>query len=225
MEPHHLTYGQGAAGSDRLRQAAAAFLTRHFRPVQPIELEHVFVTAGATTAIEHVGFLFGDGGEDAFLLARPYYHAFKPDLRTRTGTKIVEVPFGDVDPFSLDCVAQYEKALLNAQGLVNVKGLILCSPHNPLGRCYPRKTLIELMKFCQKHRIHLVSDEIYGLSVWKNDEAPDASPFISVLSIDPSGIIDPSLLHVIWGMSKVRCWGSISAIARLRCLRTLAPMA
>ena len=203
LEPHHLTYGPGAAGSDRLRRAAAAFLTRHFRPVQALEPDHVFVTAGCTTAIEHLGFLLGDGGDDALLLARPYYHAFKPDLRTRTGTKIVEVAFGDADPFGADCVARYEAALRATRGLVNVRGLILCSPHNPLGRCYPRETLIEVMKFCQKHQIHLISDEIYGLSVWNNDEAPDAPPFVSVLSIDPMGIIDRSLLHVLWGMSKV----------------------
>ena len=60
------------------------------------------------------------------------------------------------------------------------------------------------MKLCQKYQIHLVSDEIYGLSVWENKDAPKAVPFTSVLSIDPAGIIDPSLVHVIWGMSKVR---------------------
>ena len=202
MERHHLTYGAGAAGSARLRQAGANFLTRHFAPFQTIEPEHIFFTAGATPAIEHFSFLFGDGGEDAFLLARPYYHAFSPDLGIRGGVKLVEVTFGEIDQFTVDCVDRYEQALLNAQGLVNVKALRLCAPHNPLGRCYPRQTLIELMKLCQKYRIHLISDEIYGLSVWANEEAPDAAPFISILSIDPSGIIDPSLVHVIWGMSK-----------------------
>ena len=60
------------------------------------------------------------------------------------------------------------------------------------------------MKFCQRHKIHLISDEIYALSVWENPEAPDAVTFESVLSIDTTGIIDPGLVHVLWGMSKVR---------------------
>lgn len=60
------------------------------------------------------------------------------------------------------------------------------------------------MKFCQRHQIHLISDEIYALSVWYNPEAPDAVTFTSVLSIDMDGIINPSLVHVLWGMSKVR---------------------
>ena len=60
------------------------------------------------------------------------------------------------------------------------------------------------MKFCQRHKIHLISDEIYALSVWRNPEIPNAITFTSVLSIDPTGIIDPGLIHVLWGMSKVR---------------------
>lgn len=60
------------------------------------------------------------------------------------------------------------------------------------------------MKFCQRYKIHLFSDEIYALSVWKNPEVPDAVTFESVLSIDTTGIIDPNLVHVLWGMSKVR---------------------
>lgn len=60
------------------------------------------------------------------------------------------------------------------------------------------------MKFCQRHQIHLISDEIYAISVWQNAEAPDAITFDSVLSIDTTGIIDPGLVHALWGISKVR---------------------
>ena len=60
------------------------------------------------------------------------------------------------------------------------------------------------MQMCQRHQIHLISDEIYALSVWTNPEHPDAVGFTSVLSVPTEGIIDPSLVHVLWGMSKVR---------------------
>jgi uncharacterized tellurite resistance protein B-like protein len=58
------------------------------------------------------------------------------------------------------------------------------------------------MKFCQQYQIHLISDEIYALSIWDNPEYPDAPKFTSVLSIDLTDIIDPKLVHVLWGMSK-----------------------
>jgi aspartate/methionine/tyrosine aminotransferase len=59
------------------------------------------------------------------------------------------------------------------------------------------------MELCQKYNIHLVSDEIYALSVWHNPENPNAVPFTSVLEIDTKDIIDPQLVHVLWGLSKV----------------------
>lgn len=77
------------------------------------------------------------------------------------------------------------------------------------GRCYTREAILGYMAFCQKHQIHLISDEIYALSVWYNSEAPDAAGFHSVLSIDTAGLIDPSLVHVLWGMSKVCAPGNI----------------
>lgn len=133
----------------------------------------------------------------------------------------IEVAFGDTDQFSMDAILKYEEVLNEAHKKgVPIKALFLCSPHNPLGRlssrksicilsndlqghCYPREVLIGLMKLCQKHNIHLISDEIYALSVWQNPEVPDAVTFESVLSIDTTGIIDPGLVHVLWGMSKV----------------------
>ena len=57
------------------------------------------------------------------------------------------------------------------------------------------------MKFCQKHQIHFVSDEVYGLSVFDSGE-PDTVPFTSALSIGPTGIIDRNLVHVTYAMSK-----------------------
>lgn len=58
------------------------------------------------------------------------------------------------------------------------------------------------MRLCQEHRIHLISDEIYGLSVF-DTKYSTAISFTSVLSIDPLELIDLTLLHVFYGMSKV----------------------
>lgn len=57
------------------------------------------------------------------------------------------------------------------------------------------------MRFCQKHQIHFISDEVYALSVFGPCD-PNTLPFTSVLSIDPTGIIDPDLVHVTYAMSK-----------------------
>ena len=198
------TYGDGTMGSKRLKAAVAKFLTKHLKPVKPIESAHIGMTNGCSAAIEHLSWAFADPG-DGFLLGQPYYGTFIPDLSTRFNAKVLPVPFCDVDPLGEDAVKSYENVLLAAQKSgQKVAALIISHPHNPLGRCYPRGVLIELMRLCEKYKIHFISDEIYALSVWSNtiDTFPAPVEFESALSIDPTGIIDPSRVHVIWGMSK-----------------------
>lgn len=201
----YLTYHNGGGGSTRLKNAMSRFLNRHLKPVIHIDPGHVIITNGVSPAIEHVSWAFADPGE-GILLGRPYYGTFIPDINQRPGTTVVPVSFENVDPFSIEAVRKYEEALLEFQQNTGkrVRGLMLCHPHNPLGRCYPRHVIIKLMQLCQKYQMHLISDEIYALSVWNNtvDLHPPPVPFESALSIDLTGIIDPRLVHVLWGLSK-----------------------
>ena len=40
--------------------------------------------------------------------------------------------------------------------------MILCSPHNPLGRVWTREELSEICRICAEHDVYLVSDEIHS---------------------------------------------------------------
>ncbi|KIW92437.1 uncharacterized protein Z519_07421 [Cladophialophora bantiana CBS 173.52] len=183
------TYGDGPLGSKRLRKAVARFLNRRLHPVLPLEMDHVIVTNGVSHAIEHTSWAF----------------SFIPDISLRPGVEALTVSFGSVDPMSVEAVAKYEDTILAAEERgIRAKALMLCSPHNPLGRCYSREALLAYMRLCEKYQIHLVSDEIYAFSAWKNrhDSYPPPVEFTSVLSIAPEGIINPLLVHVLWGMSK-----------------------
>lgn len=72
---------------------------------------------------------------------------------------------------------------------------------NSAGQCYSPEALKAILAFCNKHSIHLISDEIYAFSVYNMGESSPG--FTSVLSFDMTGIIDSSLVHVMYGMSKV----------------------
>ncbi|KEY69284.1 hypothetical protein S7711_01735 [Stachybotrys chartarum IBT 7711] len=195
------TYGDG---SKRLKAALARFFDRYFKPVIPIEPSHIIITNGCTSSIEQISWLLSNPG-DVVLLGRPYYGAFVGDITVRTGAELVTIPFDGLDPVGLDAVAKYETKILEAKAKgQRVAALFLCHPHNPLGRCYSRRVLIDIMKLCQHHQIHLVSDEIYALSTFSNtiDAGTASTPFESCLSIDTTGIIDPGLLHILWGVSK-----------------------
>ncbi|KAI8653537.1 Aminotran-1-2 domain-containing protein [Fusarium keratoplasticum] len=202
IDSHSLTYGDGFSGSHRLRDTIARFVNRNFNPHEPVTKNQLLITSGVGQAIEVSGFSICDKG-DGVLLARPHYGNFPIDLGYRVEAKIIGVSFEEADPFGLETVEVYEKALVDAQARgIRVKALLLCNPHNPLGRCYTREVIEAYMKFCQRHSLHLISDEIYALSVWKNPEFPDAPEFTSVLAINTGGIIDRNLIHLFWGMSK-----------------------
>ena len=58
--------------------------------------------------------------------------------------------------------------------------LMLCSPHNPVGRVWTRAELEALAGFCVRHRLALCSDEIHcDLLV-----EPELSPFTSCLALE-----------------------------------------
>ncbi|KAF9884872.1 hypothetical protein FE257_000939 [Aspergillus nanangensis] len=132
----------------------------------------------------------------------------------RSLVNVLDFSFGSVDPFSLEGVQLYEQAYQRAiEDGKSVKAILLCSPSNPLGRfilpiyvnygrCYPRGVLESYMKLCNRRRLHLISDEIYGLSVWDNPALDDNVGFTSVLSIDAAQFMNPSMVHVVWGLSK-----------------------
>ncbi|CAG9982668.1 unnamed protein product [Clonostachys byssicola] len=198
-----LTYGDGMTGTERIKSSMAQFLNRHLKPFRSLEPSHLKITNGCSSAVEHLMFALANPGE-GILLGQPFYGTFAPDIELRFGAKLLPVPFRDVDPLGLDAVAAYEKVLQeSSENGVNTAALLISHPHNPLGRCYPKKVLVELMQLCEKYKIHFISDEIYALSTWENtvDEV-EPVPFESVLSIDTKDLIDPSRVHIIWGISK-----------------------
>ncbi|MHB1394902.1 MAG: MalY/PatB family protein [Clostridia bacterium] len=57
-----------------------------------------------------------------------------------------------------------------------VKAMILCSPHNPVGRVWSRKELMKVGELCIKHDVILVSDEIHSDLIYAgNIHTPIAS--------------------------------------------------
>ncbi|GKZ51916.1 hypothetical protein AbraIFM66951_008167 [Aspergillus brasiliensis] len=200
----HLCLGDSITGSDRLKCAVADFLTTHFQPSRPLKSSHIVATNGVASAIEHCSWAMCDPGE-GMLVGRPYFRGFSRDICLRPGVNLVPVSFGDVDPVTIPAVSKYEEAIISSyERGCSIRAIMLCNPHNPLGRCYSRSFLTELMKLCQKYHIHIISDEIYALSVWRQgmDGTTTMEDFTSVLSIAKEGLIDPKLVHALWGVSK-----------------------
>ena len=58
----------------------------------------------------------------------------------------------------------YDSAVLNG---MPPKALLLTNPNNPTGEVYPAAELRLMARWCRQKNIHLISDEIYALSVFQ----------------------------------------------------------
>ncbi|GJN69272.1 hypothetical protein PLICBS_003320 [Purpureocillium lilacinum] len=201
FESQQFTYGFSTAGGSRFPAALAVHLNQYLKPHKPITAEHIQVTGSATPLHEILAWGLADPG-DGILTSRPVYGRFELDFGNRAEVKIVYADTHAENCFDEDVVDKFEEALARSEAEgVTIRAILIVNPHNPLGKCYPRETLIALMKFCQKKQIHLISDEIYACSIFDSGES-DAVPFTSALAIDPAGIIDTERLHVTYGFSK-----------------------
>ncbi|KAJ5086906.1 hypothetical protein NUU61_008213 [Penicillium alfredii] len=198
-----VSYRSSASTAARLPAAAAAHLNRILSPHASIEPEHVFVADSPTSLGNMLGFNLAERDE-AILVNRPVYGRFELDYGVEAGIKIVYADTATEEAFSPGSVLKYEEALAAAESQgTKIRAVLLVNPHNPVGRCYPVKTLEEIARFCNKHRLHLISDEVYASCVFDSGD-PNATPFTSILSLDLARLIDPSLVHVLYGFSKAR---------------------
>ncbi|KAF8439183.1 pyridoxal phosphate-dependent transferase [Terfezia claveryi] len=204
LESKHLTYGDGAWGSLRLRTNLAGFVNKYFHPVMEINPGEIIVSSGVSGILDQLAWATCNEG-DGVLIGRPVYSGFTLGYLLTPFFRVhdVAVSFGDIDPFSAKAIQCYKEQLeaFDRKGEGKIKAVLLTNPHNPFGKCYPVETIKAFMRFCQEHNLHLISDEIYALSVFKTHNA-DAVGFHSALSIDPTGLIDPNRLHTLYGMSK-----------------------
>ena len=205
ITPYQLTYGAGPTGSPELRSKLASFVNQTFNAYAPVESNHICLCNGAASAVNNFSFCVGEPG-DGILVGRPLYVGFFDDIEASAKLKPVLVSMHGADPMSVDAVQQYERTLIEAQSNgTTIRAILLSNPHNPLGRPYSRIALEAYLKLCDKYKIHLLSDEVYANSYFASDDFPRPPQFNSILSFDLTQYIDPSLVHVIYGMSKDFC--------------------
>ncbi|KAL8983627.1 MAG: hypothetical protein Q9205_002187 [Flavoplaca limonia] len=183
-----LTYGDGPFGSRALRSALSSFFNDYFNPVRKVLPEQLLVAGGVTSILDLVTVGVADEG-DGILIGRPLYTSFAKDVSSRAGAKMIPVSAEGKDPMGEEMVEQYEKELQRQEKL----GTKIRASVNAL-KAY--------MRFCQKYHIHLISDEVYAMSIYKTPSNASAVPFTSALAIDTTGLIDANLVHILYGMSK-----------------------
>ncbi|WP_373522503.1 aminotransferase class I/II-fold pyridoxal phosphate-dependent enzyme [Aquiflexum sp.] len=160
------SYGD-PAGVLSFREATARFLSEILIKKE-IPADSLAFSAGATSVIEMTSFLLADQGDTAVIPA-PSYPVYTADIGVMPGIKRYDLQtHTDIEelkdglPISID---QLEKAKKEIEALGSrFRMLILTSPDNPTGGIYSASQLSQLASWCIENEIHLIVNEIYGLS-------------------------------------------------------------
>ncbi|KFK26722.1 hypothetical protein AALP_AA8G284400 [Arabis alpina] len=183
-------------GMPAFKDALAKFMAKIRGNKVKFDTSKMVLTAGSTSANETVMFCLADPG-DAFLIPAPYYPGFDRDLKWRTGVEIVPIHCVSSNGYKITKVA-LEEAYERAHKLnLNVKGVLITNPSNPLGTSTTREELDLLLTFTSSKNIHMVSDEIYSGTVF------DSPKFTSVLEVAKDKNMDlDKKIHVVYSVSK-----------------------
>ena len=91
---------------------------------------------------------------DKVIVMTPCYNAFFPAIRNN---KCIQA----------SCPLRYENGVyavdweLLEKLAAESRVLLLCNPHNPVGRVWTREELLKMAEICLKHNVFVVSDEIH----------------------------------------------------------------
>lgn len=164
----HGIFGYSRADESYFDAVAAWYQKRHHLTLQP---EWMTCTPGIVFALSIAVRAFTQEG-DAVLIQPPVYHPFSRAI-LRNKRTLVENPLVLKDGHYEMDLEDLEQKVLDE----HVKLMILCNPHNPVGRVWTREELTALADICLRHHVYVISDEFHGDFVWQGHEQ---TPYASI---------------------------------------------
>lgn len=150
----HPAYGYtGIEGSDFFKSIADWNKNRYGRSVNENDILYspgvVFSIACAVNAFTKPG--------DGIIIQTPVYYPFKRTIEKNYRTVVENPLIKSGNSYVMD----FDNLSLSASD-ENVKMIILCSPHNPVGRVWNKAELKRLNDICFQNDVLIVADEIHS---------------------------------------------------------------
>ena len=117
---------------------------------------HISVSPSVGTSIGVLIEQLTDPGEGV-ILQPPVFTDFKPIIAANGRNPVRNPLVLTQGEYRMD----YEGLAIAASDPVN-RMLILCNPHNPVGRVWTREELTRVASICEKHDVFVVADEIHA---------------------------------------------------------------
>jgi aspartate aminotransferase len=140
-----------AGGTDELKEAVIEKFKRDNNLTY--EKSQVLISCGAKHSLYNIAEALFDPGDEV-IIPSPYWVSYPDQVLLNDATPVI-VETTEAEGFKLSA-QKLEKAITK-----KTKALVLNSPSNPTGLAYDRKTLEEIAAIAVKHRIYVISDEIY----------------------------------------------------------------
>jgi aspartate aminotransferase len=172
-----------ASGTDELKEAVVEKFKKDNGLIY--KKSQVLISCGAKHSLYNIAEALFDPGDEV-IIPSPYWVSY-PD----------QVILNDATPIIVE-TTEDERFKLSAKKLENAvthktKAVVLNSPSNPTGLAYDKKTLEEIAAVAVKHKLYIISDEIYEKLIY------DGFQHFSIASLGPE-IKD--LTIVVNGVSK-----------------------
>jgi aspartate aminotransferase len=133
--------------------------------------DQIIATTGGSEAISFALLACADEGEEV-MVVEPFYTNYAA-FGAMAGLNLVPVTSRGRDGFHIPPAAVWERSLTP-----ETRAVLLCNPNNPTGTVYSREELTQILEFCRRHDLFLISDEVYREFVY------DGRDSISALSFD-----------------------------------------
>ncbi|NNF14945.1 MAG: aminotransferase class I/II-fold pyridoxal phosphate-dependent enzyme [Gemmatimonadetes bacterium] len=196
-------------GAPAFREALASFFSQHLAG-EPMDPQRFVVSAGATGVIEMTALVLAEAGDVAVIPA-PCYPVYERDIANVAGmerydlvTRSAEGGLADATDFTIPDLEAARSEIESAGKRFRM--LILTTPNNPTGGILGVDQLEAVADWCVARKIHLVVNEIYGLSLIDTRHPAIASEYVEHRVFTSfAGMIadrDCDYLHLWYALSK-----------------------
>jgi len=181
--PHHLTErltrraATGHFGYSMFEEEAKQAIQHWFQQRYDVTIttDSILYSNGVVPGLAHTVLALTEPG-DSIIIQTPVYPPFHQIIQSNQ-RQIVE------NPLLLEEETYRTNFSLLEQQMQTAQMMILCSPHNPSGKVFPKEELQRIVALAKQHDVYLVSDEIHADLVYKG------SVHTPILALDYEKII------------------------------------
>lgn len=162
--------------------------------------ENVIISAGAKQCLFNILYSILNPQDEVIILA-PYWVSYPEMIKMVYGIPVIVTP---EDGTFVPRFEEIEEAVSSY-----TRAIIVNSPNNPSGAVYPPELIAQLVDFCERKKIYLISDDIYHKLVFDGKRAVPAYEYTDK-SLEDTMVIAVNGVAKLYGMTGFRIGWTIA---------------